>query len=72
MAYAIGMLSFIMISNSSSLRMKYFLVIFNITLFCAFRDISLEYLHYIILIVFTALYAILCEERGRDILIREF
>jgi len=67
MSYMIGILSFLMIQNSSNSRAKFFLVAFNTILFCVLSShSSAKDIHYVVIIAIAALYAISSEEDGRE------
>lgn len=67
MSYMIGILSFLMIQNSSNSRAKFFLVALDSILFCVLsRNSSAKDIHYVVIITIVALYAISSEEDGRE------
>ncbi|KAL4439161.1 hypothetical protein ABPG74_008936 [Tetrahymena malaccensis] len=71
LGYVLGILSYLMIQNTSNFNVKCILLAYNFVLYCAFNNLALYNIQYIIAIFFCACYNLYCDEQGREQLIRE-
>ncbi|KAL4489381.1 hypothetical protein ABPG72_002677 [Tetrahymena utriculariae] len=71
LGYVLGILSYLMVQNTSNFNVKCILLAYNFVLYCAFNNFALYNIQYIIAIFFCACYNLYCDEQGREQLIRE-